>query len=160
MRLASPLYVALLATCALVACGGQPAPPASPPTAAASQEATTRVGDVTVRASALQGSALNAQVAAQYGLPRDPGTVVLLVGVRQGDEASEVAVPATVTATATDLRGRQHAIELRQQRTGDLIDYVGTVPVSAPDTLRFDVRVVRAGGGDSTLQFSREFYPR
>jgi len=32
--------------------------------------------------------------------------------------------------------------------------------VSLPDTLRFDLSIVRADGRTSTMQFSREFYPR
>ena len=51
---------------------------------------------------------------------------------------------------------------MRELRTGDdLLDYVGTFAITPPDTLRFDrAAIVRERGATSTLQFSREFYPR
>jgi hypothetical protein len=85
---------------------------------------------------------------------------MLLVGVRKGPEAQEVALPATVTAVATDLSGRRHAVGLRELRSGDLLDYVGTLKISPPDTLRFDVTIVREGGAQSQMQFTREFLPQ
>jgi len=170
MRLPSPRLpssrhvLALSVLCvALTACGGSapPAPPASPGAgAAASQEAVSRIGDVTIRASAIPTATLGEQVARQYGISRADNTVMLLIGVRQGSDAQETALPARITATATDLRGRQHPIEMRELRSGDLLDYIGIVEVSPPDTVRFDVTIVREGGATSQMQFSRDVYPR
>lgn len=153
---------------ALVGCGERspPAPAAAPP--AAQQEAVSRIGDITIRATALQTSTLAPEVASQYGIPRDERTVMLLVGVRQGTDAQETALPAHVTATVTGLSGQRQPVTLRELRSGDpstgsgpgLLDYVGTVETSLPDTLRFDIKIVREGGATSTMQFSREFYPR
>lgn len=158
-----PLVAALLL--ALAACGGD-RPASAVPATAASQEAISRIGDVTIRATALPTATLAPEVASQYGIVRDERTVMLLIGVRRGPEGQEVAVPATITATATNLSGQRHTIALRELRSGDpgsgqaLLDYVGTVETSLPDTLRFDVVIVREGGASSTMQFSREFYPR
>jgi hypothetical protein len=152
---------------ALAGCGGgQPAPPVSATTA--SQEAISRIGDVTIRATALPTATLAPEVASQYGIARDERSVMLVIGVRQGPEGQEVALPATITATATNLGGQRQPIALRELRSGDpstgsgqvLLDYVGTVETSLPDTLRFDVTIVREGGATSTMQFSREFYPQ
>lgn len=160
------------------------APVAAPETASAQQEAITRIGDVSIRASVMQTSTLSPTIASQYGIVRADTTVMLLVAVRQGPEAQEVSLPARITAIATDLRGRRHAIELRELRSGApstssgqapstssgqvpstgsgqvLLDYVGTVEISPPETLRFDFEIVRDGGAASKMQFSREFYPR
>lgn len=155
-------------SCALLlaGCGGNaPTPVASAP--AAQEEAIMRVGDVTIRATALQTSTLPAEVATRYGIARDDRTIMLLVGVRQGSDAQEIALPATVTATATNLSGQRQQIVMRELRSDDasagpgqaLLDYIGTVETSLPDTLRFDVDIVREGGVRSTMQFSREFYP-
>jgi hypothetical protein len=158
MRIA-PLFV-LLAV-GLTGCGGNSTPPAATPAAPASQgEAVSRVGDVSIRANAMQTSALSPAVASQYGISRADNTVMLLVAVRQGPEAQEVALPARITATATDLRGRRQTIEMRELRSGDLLDYIGTAEATPPDTLRFDVTVVRENGATSTMQFTRDFYPR
>ncbi len=151
---------ALLLALALSGCGRDPSTPTTVAPAAAPQEAISRIGDVTVRASVMQTSALSPAVAQQYGIPRDDRNVMLLVAVRQGPEAQEVALPATVTAHVTDLRGRRQTLTMRELRSGDLLDYVGTVEVSLPDTLRFDLEITRAGGATSTMQFSRDFYPR
>jgi hypothetical protein len=160
------LAVCLLALALLSACGREAAvPTGSDSVGLAPQEAIARSGDVTVRASALQTSALSPTVAQQYGIVRDDTTVMLLVAVRRGPDGQDVAVPARVSATATDLRGQRHSLELRELRTGEagsaqLLDYIGTVEIALPDTLRFDVTVAPESGAGTSLQFSREFYPR
>lgn len=165
--------LAALSLCVLAACSGTtPAPvpttTASPADAAGSQDdAVVRVGEVTIRASAVPTLQLGEGIARRYGITRGPGTVLLLVTVRQGDDASAVALPATVTATATDLRGGRQQLAMRELRSGDpgsdpgqaLLDYVGIATTTLPDTLRFEVTVVRTGGANSTLRFSRDFYP-
>ncbi|MBF6022638.1 DUF4426 domain-containing protein [Lysobacter niastensis] len=158
----------LLTAFVLAGCGGGGSPPPAAPsasTAGATQDAVSRIGDVSIRASVVQTSSLPEQVAAQYGIARDDRTVMLLVAVRQGPEAQEVALPAQITATATDLRGRRQTVSMRELRTGagsgpELLDYIGTVDISLPDTLRFDLTIVREGGATSSMQFSRDFYPR
>lgn len=142
------------------ACGDRPASTPRPAGASQSQEAVSRIGDVTIRANAVPTASLDAQVARQYGIERDDRTVMLLVGVRQGPEAQETALPAQITATATNLSGQRQDVALRELRSGELLDYVGTVDIALPDTVRFDLTIVRAGGASSTMQFSREFYPR
>src|SRR3546814_3246103 len=79
---------------------------------------------------------------------------MLLVGERRYGDAGETALPARVTAVASDLLGKRQQLEMREVRSGDpgsgpgqgFIDYVGTARVIAPDTLHFDVRVVPEGG--------------
>jgi hypothetical protein len=154
--------VLVLSLSLLAACGPQPGPAGTPAPATASGgqgEAIVRVGDVTVRASAVQTAMLDAGVAGRYGIARDPTTVLLLVTVRKGGDADAVSLPASVTATVTDLRGGRQQIAMRALDTGGLVDYVGTVATTLPETLRFDVAVARAGAGATTLQFSRDFFP-
>lgn len=161
------LIVSLLAVLVLPGCGRQPSAPVAAATSAP-QEAIARVGDVSIRASVVQTSALGPAIASQYGITRDDRTVMLLVAVRKGAETQEASLPAQITATVTDLRGQKQSIAMRELRvpaTGSgaeqaLLDYVGTVEVELPDTLRFDLVIVREGGASSTMQFSREFYPR
>jgi hypothetical protein len=152
----------LLLLLALAACSN-PAPPkvdASTSSGDAQADAVTRIGDVSIRASVIQTSMLNEPVAREYGITRDPKTVLLLVAVRQGPDATATALPASITASATDLRGGRQDIAMRALKSGDLVDYIGTVSTTLPDTLRFDITVVRAGGATSTMQLQREFYPQ
>lgn len=162
------MHASALTTCLFLAalaagCGGgapQPAPAAS---ASSMQEAVARAGDVTVRASVLPTAQLDEQVARGYGIERSDRTVMLLVSPRRGAEGQETSLPAQVLAKASDLRGRAHVIEMRELRSAGpdgLLDYVGTLEIDPPDTLRFDVQVTPQGGTASTMQFTREFHPR
>ncbi len=143
----------------IAACGGNTAP-ALPETSSAPGDAIVRVGDISVRASPIQTSMLEPEIAQQYGITRDENSILLLVAVRQGPEVNERSLSAIVTASATDLRGNKQVIAMREVRTGDLLDYIGTVETSLPETLRFDIKAVRDGRALATLQFNREFYPR
>jgi hypothetical protein len=166
MRHRTPTFACLLGiTLALSGCGG--GTPTATPAVPAPEEAISRIGDITIRATVVPTAALNAEVARRYGIERNDQTILLLVGVRQGADAQEVALPATITATVTNLRGQRQQIALRELRSEPasatqqpLLDYVGTVETTLPDTLQFDLDIVRAGGAHSTMQFSREFYPR
>lgn len=166
MRSALHAIAALLLTTLAVSGCDRPSPPAPVSAAAnAPQQAIARIGDVSIRASVVQTSTLGTAVASQYGIVRDDKTVLLLVAVRQGSEALETSIPAQVTATVTDLRGRTQPIAMRELRVeaqgaDALVDHVGTIDIDLPDTLRFDVTVTREGGATSRLQFNREFYPR
>lgn len=140
----------------LCACSGGEAPkPAA--LIEAPQEAVSWVGDVSVRAHTMQTSHLSEMMARSYGIARGEHIVMLLVAVRQGADGQETALPATIEAQVTDLQGRSRALPMRELRTGDLLDYVGTVEVSLPETLRFDLKIVREGGTVSTMQFNRDF---
>jgi Domain of unknown function (DUF4426) len=154
----APMAIALLLT---GGCGGSaPTPKPAVDATASQQEAISRIGDVTIRASAVPTAMLSAEVASRYGIARDDRTVMLLVGVRQGPEARETALPAQITATATNLSGQRQDVVMRELHSDDLLDYVGTARIAPPDTLRFELNIVREGGARSTMQFSREFYPQ
>lgn len=148
------------------ACNGSQSP--TPPSSRGSDfttpvghgDALLQLGDVSIHASVAQTSALPASVARQYAIERDPRTLLLLVAVRKGPSAVEVALPARVTATVTDLRGGTQDITMREARTETIVDAIGTTQTTLPDTLRFDVIVVVAGMAPAKMQFEREFYPQ
>ena len=166
MPTSNRMLAALSASLLLVACGVEP-PTRTAENAPVPQQAIARVGDVTMRASVVQTSALGSGIASQYGISRDDNTVMLLVAVRKGPDGAEVTLPAQVTATSTDLRGQRQTIAMRELHVGDpasgpgqvLLDYVGTMQTTLPETLRFDVKIVRQGGATSSLRFTREFFP-
>jgi len=150
----------LLAATLATGCERERTPPSTAisQSGTAQQEAISRIGDVSIRASVVPMARISEAVAAQYGIERDKDSVLLLVGVRQGPEAQETALPAELIATVTDLRGVSQRLAMREVRTGNLIDYVGTAKMSAPDTLRFDLVVVREGGARSSMQFTRDVF--
>lgn len=147
-----PLVLAVLA---LTACGGGDKPRAARQIDAV-QDAVTRVGDLTVRANAVSTARLNDAVAKQYGIARADDTVLLIVSVRQGPDGQDVAVPADVSVTARTLSGTPAPLPMREVRTGELVDHVGTFKVTPPDTLTFDVKVARDGKQVATLTLTRE----
>ena len=141
----------------LAACEG-PSPPEGH-ASATMEEAVASAGDVSIRASVVPTASLNAAVAGQYGIAPDRRSVMLLVGLREGEGMRATALPARITASATDLRGARTAIDMREIRSGGFIDYVGTVRITAPETLRFELAIEHAAGAPSSLTFSRDFYP-
>ncbi|QDH69320.1 DUF4426 domain-containing protein [Marilutibacter alkalisoli] len=156
------LAAAALAAFALVAgCGRSPSTPSEGRRdgAAMMEEAVATAGDVTVRASVVSTARLNEAVARQYGVERNRGRVLVLVGVRQGPESDEASLPAVVRAEVSDLRGVRQRLVLEEVRSGDLIDHAGSVRVTPPDTLRFDISVEPEGKAPIRLQFNRDIFP-
>lgn len=153
--------VTVLIAIALVGCGREASTPsdATDQAAALREEAVLQAGDATVRASVIPTTNIGAAIATQYGIGRSEDSVLLMVGVRQGPQATETSLPATVVASVRDLRGVRQAIAMREVRSGDSIDYVGTATVAPPDTLRFEIVVQREGRPEARLQFSRDIFP-
>lgn len=152
-----------LALALLPGCGGSAPQPATAQAPVPRHE-TARVGDVTVRANTLRTAHLDAGVAERYGIARDPGTVLLLVGVRRGEGADEMPIPARVIASVTDLRGQHRTLDMRELHGNDpsgatVLDYFAVVGTSPPDTLRFDIDVEWNGGRGTTLRVDHELRP-
>ena len=160
VRSVATLPCAAVLLCAAALLAGCSSEPASRSSTAVPHEEVLQAGDTTIRATVMQTAALGGAVAAQYGIERDEGTVMLLVGVRKGPPAQEASVPVAVTATATDLRGNRHTIPMRELHAGDLVDHVGTVQVDLPETLAFDLDIRREGAPPARMQFSRDFSAR
>lgn len=141
---------------ALSACADPP-PPAT--ARAAQPPAQVQAGTLTVSASTLPTAQLGAATARQYGIAVGSDEALLLVGLRRGPANAEVSVAGRVTASATDLLGQRRAVTLREVRNGGFIDYVGTLHVSPPETLAFEVVVETAGDPRAVLRFTRDFVP-
>ena len=145
----------------LAACGGDMGspPPVAAPQQSQSAEAESTIDGTTVHVNAMQTSQLPDSVARQYGIERSPTKVMLLVNLRG---AGNGPAPA-ITATVTDLQGHTTAVPLREVRVAQsgepTIDYVGTVDVTLPDTLRFSIDAKR-DGSTATVQLTRDFYPQ
>lgn len=152
------LFMLLIGASLLPGCTADaPAPAAGQAAAAPQEEATLVIGDTAVRATVLQTSLLGEMVAGKYGITRADNRVMVLVGLRRGESMQETSVRARITATVTDLRGQRQAIELRELHSGELVDYVGTLQVPLPDTLRFELDIALEDGARSTMRFTREF---
>jgi glucose/arabinose dehydrogenase len=154
--------IGLSALLVLAACGAPQPPPSETATAstATSGNAEVRLGAITARASAIQTSLLAEAVAHQYGVARDPKSVLLLVALDTSTAAGTASPPATVRATVTDLRGSRTDIAMHAVQADGSIDWIGVTDTSLPDTLRFDVTVSTGPDATARMQIQREFYPR
>lgn len=166
-RTPATTVLGLLAVLAVAACNAPPPPP--PPVSAPASSAATatasggdaqaRLGNVTARVSAIQTSLLADAVARQYGITRDPKSVLLLVALAPAEGGSAQLPSATVRATVTDLRGGRTDMAMRAVPADGSVDWIGVTATSLPDTLRFDVTIT-AGDSTAQMQIQREFYPR
>lgn len=154
---ALPFALASSMLLALSGCGREPSARQQEGQAARSEE-VLRIGDLSVRASAIQARQLSPAIAERYGAAHDANTVLVVVSLRKGDDATSVSLPAKVSVSAADLLGRKQALAMREMRDGDLLDYIGVAKVSPPDTLHFDVQVVGEDGKRHTLGFNRDFF--
>ena len=153
MRCNAPLFaVALLAL--LSACSGSNAPRTAEFVQASPAE--TDFGTLRVRYNALPTLALSEPVARQYGVPRDAGTALVLVALREIKDGEEADADGDVTASAHDLSGTRQAITLRKVDAGGYIDHIGTARISPHNSYRFEV-VVKAGGRTEAVTFQRSF---
>lgn len=151
----------LIAILPLLGACSSSAPPVTASSSASSnaQSAEAHVGDIAVHASVLQTSMLDESTARQYGLERSNRVVMLLVSARRADDAP---LPASfkVEARVADSSGNgAQPIALHTVKVDGLVDYVGTVDIAPPESLRFDV-VASYETATSTMQFTRDFYPR
>ena len=157
-RLLLPACLAL----SLAACQGDRAstPPANTaPLQGQSAEAESSIDGTTVHVSVVQTSQLPESVAREYGLDRSPRTIMVLVNLRDVGSAPAPVISATVT----DLLQHTTPVPLRvahgEKSNADIVDYIGTVDATLPDTLRFTV-VAKRGGATTTVEVSRDFYPQ
>lgn len=153
---------AIVAFLALAACthGSEPAlaPMAATTPGDAANGATATSNGITLRANVVETADLQESVARGYGIARTPNQALLLLTVR--DANGDNATPLSLQATVSDLKGGAQPLALREVRTGDLVDRIGLVPLSPPDTLTFEVQAQLSPGSTSTVRVSRDFYPR
>jgi Domain of unknown function (DUF4426) len=152
------LIFSALICLALAGCGGDK--PKAAKRLDTPLEAVSRIGDVTIRANLAPTASLNEAVARSYGIERGDRRLMLLVSVRKGPDGQDVSQPAAITASVANLHGQRRDMAMREVRTGEFLDYVGVTEVSPPDTLTFDLKIVREGGVASTMSFSRDFAPQ
>ncbi len=155
-----PLLLVFLAACSDTerrASSSAELPPTLPGSA---QQADATVGDVSFFAVAMQTSQIPATVAAEHGIERRDDLVMLRVSPRQGEPGNIASAQAVVKATVTDLRGHTSVVELDRKVVAGLVDYVATMEVKLPATLRFEITATTPSGESETMRLSHEFRAR
>jgi len=159
-RLLAPALLLLLAACSDSAQGPRAAAGMPPAVPGSAQQVEAEVGDASFTAVAIQTSQIPETVAAEHGFERRDDLVMLRVSPRQGEPGSISTAPAAVQVAVTDLRGETSVLELEREVIAGLVDHVGTIEVTLPATLRFEVTVTTPQGDTRTMEFSRDFRAR
>ncbi|PKM08430.1 MAG: DUF4426 domain-containing protein [Gammaproteobacteria bacterium HGW-Gammaproteobacteria-5] len=129
------------------------------PAAIAQHQNMIQTGDITVHYNALATTALSAEVARQYGITRSASRALLNVAVRKGEPGDDNAVPAVVTAAATNLNGQRQELRMREVREGEAVYYLGETRIADKETLTFEITIATPGT-DSPLRasFQQQFF--
>lgn len=129
------------------------------PGANAQQQNMIQTGDVTVHYNALATTDISAEVAHQYGITRSASRALLNVAVRKGVPGEDKAVPAVVTAAATNLNGQRQELRMREVREGDAVYYLGETKIADKETLTFDITIATEGAGSPLrATFQQQFF--
>jgi hypothetical protein len=116
-------------------------------------------GDYQVHFNAMQTSDLAAEVARAYGIERSKSRGLLTVSVLKRNKLGGTEpVAAKVSATATNLNNQLLKIEPREIKEGPAIYYIGEFRVTPPDTLKFAVLAIPAGGKETYTEFQKQFF--
>jgi hypothetical protein len=115
-------------------------------------------GNYVIHYNTLSTDLLQPDIAKVYGIQRSKNRAMLNVTVVRKDEGTGKAVPAAITASATNLNGQLRKIDLREVTEQNAIYYIGEFPVSDGETLDFTVSVKPEGGDERVLEFRKEFF--
>lgn len=116
-------------------------------------------GNLTVHYNALATTDLSPEVAHQYGITRSASRALLNVAVREGVPGEDKAVPAIVTAAATNLNGQRQELNMREVREGEAVYYLGETRIADKETLTFEI-IIATEGAESPLRasFQQQFF--
>jgi len=134
-----------------------PTPQAAQPTA----ETTATFGDYELHFNAVRTDQLTADIARTYGIERSTNRVLLNVALLHRPVADDAARPVdgAVSVNAYNLAGQLRTLEMRRITEGNAIYYIGEVPITGTERLRFDISVTPAGQSQVfTSGFQREFF--
>jgi hypothetical protein len=117
-------------------------------------------GDYVVHFNAIPTVDLNSEIAAENDIVRSPNRIMLLVNVRQGSaDGLDVAVPASVTATANNLTGQLRNLNTQEIREATTLYYVSETQVQNGETLIFTVEAIPEGTTEPlVVKFRKQFF--
>ncbi|MEJ2575908.1 MAG: DUF4426 domain-containing protein [Gammaproteobacteria bacterium] len=130
--------------------------------AAATADNSTKVPGYTIHHNVFTTDALSPEVANAYDIRRSSNRAMLNVSViRDVPGSTGKAVPARVTAVATNLMGQQRDVPLREVREGEAIYYIGDFLVGHREVLDFDLSVAPAGDNQAySAHLTQEFFTK
>ncbi|MCC7413449.1 MAG: DUF4426 domain-containing protein [Gammaproteobacteria bacterium] len=123
-------------------------------------EQSVTVGEHTIHYNALPTDMLNPAVAKSYGIKRSHSRALLNVSVlKKTSGLTGQPVRAKVRASATNLNAQLRSIDMREITEQGAIYYIGEVPVSDGETLKFKLEVTPEGMNEpAEISFDQEFF--
>jgi hypothetical protein len=115
-------------------------------------------GNHVIHYNVLSTDLLDPQVAKEYGIKRSKNRGMLNVTVVRKDSTTGTAVPATVSASATNLNGQLRNINVRKVEEQQAIYYIGEFAISDGETLDFTITVKPEGGDERVIEFRQAFF--
>lgn len=119
-------------------------------------------GNYVIHYNAVNTEILQPDVARANQIIRSKNRALLNISIRKsGDDKKlgDKAVPATVTATVTNLNGQLNSIDMQQVQEQDAIYYIGVFNINNEDTLNFKVKVDPENQGKShEFEFKQQFF--
>ncbi len=118
-------------------------------------------GEYVLRSSVVTTHALAPESADIHDVERERDRAILNVIVYRRDDPLQMALPARVTAHATDLAGVRQEIELEEVVANDRVSYTGTFEFLPREVLDFTIRAQPVGSDETgTLQYRERLWVR
>lgn len=118
---------------------------------------STPVGIITIGSNVVPTADCDPQVAQRLGITSAANRVMLVVGARRGQWASDSSPSYTAEATASRPGSSPETLALHGVGTGEVVDYIGTLDIHPPEVVGFDITVTLDGTPPLTMSFAREF---
>jgi hypothetical protein len=126
----------------------------------AGTESVQDFGEFEVHFNALTTDRLDPNVAAANNIVRSKRSALVTISVLRKQEAGMPrGVPATVSASATNLTGQLKSLRMSEIRESDAIYYVSETPIVDAETLVFTIHATPEGESEPlTLRFQKQFF--
>lgn len=126
----------------------------------AGTESVQDFGDYEVHFNALTTDRLDPDIAAANNIVRSKNSALLTISVlRKQETGMPQGVPATVTATASNLTGQLKNLRMNEIRESGAIYYVAETPIVDTEQLTFTINATPEGESEPlTLRFRKSFF--
>jgi len=122
-------------------------------------EQAKQFDDIQVHYNAFNSTVLTPKIAKHYDILRSRTYGVINIAVKRQAPPTQVAIPASITGTASNLVGQQFHLDFQEIREGESIYYLSHFRFTDAETLRFKLDIKPAGKQDNlSLGFRKTLY--
>lgn len=108
---------------------------------------------------AVNSTFLQPEIAAQYGIVRNPRNAFLNVAIlRKNPAGGTTPVTAVLSGSKNNLLQQSEALSFTEVREGEAIYYIGQFTFSDAEILRFEITAQPQGGATHAIEWSTQLY--